>query len=247
MKQTYKIVLLLTENESNLFLSDNNDLTLKEDYRGLDGQQYAQHLYILSNEEIKGDDFVYFKFFSKNGVLNRQVMQNVYGELGSVIGSKEFIKENCLKVIASTDKLITLNSFIDDTFVKDYVYAYNGGNQIKEINLEVKPYNEGDHITREDGSVIVSLKETESGSTKKILACDNINRYFIVVYIGTTIKGQATGQTSFQTKNNSYLSRTITISQIIEMNKKTGVSIYDVVITNIIELNEVDYNTYLKN
>lgn len=67
-----------------------------------------------------------------------------------------------------------------------------------------------------------------------------IMRYFIVFYIATGEEGQVAGSVTF-TSDGCYLSLTESIRQIHEIVK---IKTRDIVPTNIIELNESDYNDW---
>ena len=66
-----------------------------------------------------------------------------------------------------------------------------------------------------------------------------IERYFTVVFIGTSKKRSITGNFEFKT-NGCYLSKSETTNQI----KESFDDIIDIVITNIIERNESDENDW---
>lgn len=71
----------------------------------------------------------------------------------------------------------------------------------------------------------------------------NTNRFFIVMYVANhTYKGRCTGETTFTVSESGYINREMLVEQIIENNK----TLKEVVITNIIELSETDYNRWIE-
>ncbi len=82
----------------------------------------------------------------------------------------------------------------------------------------------------------VTMKAQCGNKSKPLLA----NRYFIVFYIGNVINGKVTGYMEFTTYENSYLNKAMTIVQL----SKNNLDIKGIVITNILELNEVDFNEW---
>lgn len=66
-------------------------------------------------------------------------------------------------------------------------------------------------------------------------------RYFIVMFIGSHPNGQATGHMDFTCSDGCFIRRKEATKQISATNE----SIRDVVITNIIELTEADYQSWI--
>jgi len=81
-----------------------------------------------------------------------------------------------------------------------------------------------------------SDKDQNGNSSKPLLA----NRYFIVFYFGTVKNGNATGYMEFTTYEGAYLNKSMTIIQL----SKNNLNLTDIVITNILELNDVDFNEW---
>lgn len=171
MKKRHKVVMLPTEKASNLWLQPNNLLRLANSLKEV-GIAKPQHLYVLSDDEIKEKDW----WFDGVNVRNDFTKWTKY--------QKGFDK----KIIATTDKLITncqCNSNphkltcdfnyreylpqLPELFIEAYIKAYNEGKPITEVNLEYKytinnkPLTHGNsHITpsitiktRLDNTVIV--------------------------------------------------------------------------------------------
>ena len=68
-------------------------------------------------------------------------------------------------------------------------------------------------------------------------------RYFIVSYISNVVRGSMTGNLDVVT-NGEYLNRVLTIENIRESIKQ---DCSDIVITNIIELSKIDYESWSSN
>ncbi len=114
----------------------------------------VQHLYIISDEEIKEDNWV------KHGLLNI-IYQVDNNNLEATLHNK------CKKIIASTNKLLKL-SIIPQSFIKEYIDSYNKGNIITEVELEIVKsfhgyFNEGGEDwrykieTNSNNEVIISV------------------------------------------------------------------------------------------
>jgi len=136
--------MLPTDEKSKLFIGkisgQLHDLAIADN----DESTINQHLYIISDEEIKESDYVY-----ENNLNNNHIYQ-VYkrnDELGIFRFQNVWIKLNksgCKKVIATTDKSLNLPE-PSQSFIQKYISEYNKGNIITEILVEyeeiVKPKN----------------------------------------------------------------------------------------------------------
>lgn len=185
MKKTFKVILLPTEKaqpnqliyqqiknvygetvrEPVLEFTTNetyirNSVLMNSGKAATNSQSMDQYfeLHIISDDDINFCDWYY------NPVLKK--VQKKYSK------EQDYIKrDNCKKIIASTDKSITLNSCIQESFIKAYVKAFNEKHPISEVDLEIKDvyvngldgYPSIDLIkTREDGSVIIRQSKTYS-------------------------------------------------------------------------------------
>lgn len=98
-----------------------------------------QHLYFLSDDEIKAGDW-----YLKNG---ESIIVSALGEI--VKGDYK----NCKKIIATTDKLEIPYEFDkwsiipkpSEGFIQKFVNAYNSGNPITEVDVEYEEYAEGSY------------------------------------------------------------------------------------------------------
>jgi hypothetical protein len=132
LKEKRKVVMLPTEKASRIKFIPKGELfyeeglcafsKLKEDTlmflpKATEYGYPSHHLYIISNKEIKEGDWTIYSSIATNG--QQRVLQNVFGVLGSVIGTPAFIKQNCFKIEASTDKSLGL-PLIPEGFVRKY-------------------------------------------------------------------------------------------------------------------------------
>lgn len=131
LKRT-KIVILPTTNKSNIILSGFNTL-FKTPPMSVKTSDTYQHLYILSDEEIKEGDWC----INKNGVLFKQETDKIFPLFN---GSK--------KVIATTDPKLHKDGIakIPITFIEEYITEYNKGNIIELVNVEYQRYWEYNDI-----------------------------------------------------------------------------------------------------
>lgn len=147
MKKTFKVVMLASNNNPILGLGAKlrgpldkilSDFITRE---GNDGTCKGQHLYIISDEQPKERDWVLH-------VGNKHIFQYTKGE-------NEYWK----KIIVTTDKSLKIEgncwclkpevngcsecskqlSQIPESFIEDYIKAYNEGKPITEVELEMEP------------------------------------------------------------------------------------------------------------
>lgn len=85
----------------------------------IDDSMLPQHLYILSDEEIKGECFYYSPRFG--GILRNHLSQ--------------LDEPGLKKVIATTDTSLGLPK-PSEGFIKAFIEAYNSGNPITEVDIE---------------------------------------------------------------------------------------------------------------
>ena len=81
----------------------------------------------------------------------------------------------------------------------------------------------------------------EKTNTEEPCTIDSVvKRYFVVMYVANTVRGNITGNLDVTT-NGEYLNRELTTENIKGSIKQ---DCSDIVITNIIELNEVDFDSW---
>jgi len=141
MKKTFKVVMLPTNKKAkvgqlNLASYNTNPLELIHYVITGEGLQ-PQHLYIISDDEIKEGDWY----------------MNKFGRLSiKVIGDKS--NEGDKKIVATTDNSITIKNDITnpnfdeypysplpqlpESFIQAFVKAYNEGKPITEVDLEIE-------------------------------------------------------------------------------------------------------------
>lgn len=111
----------------------------------IDGSMLPQHLYILSDEKIEEGDWI---------LVNRRILkcESKEGNLGYKWGPAFlFIQTHHKKIIATTDKSLTINNYSDvdrladieiklpepsSAFIQKFVEEYNKGNIITDVMVE---------------------------------------------------------------------------------------------------------------
>lgn len=128
-----KVILLPTEKRTKLFL-DNFNKILK--YKEESYYHTGQHLYILSDEEIKESDYYYF---SKTNSIHKHL---------GIKPLSGYDSELCKKIIATTDKLNIHPNIADSyrssnclpqpsqQFIQKYIESYNKGEIITDVLVE---------------------------------------------------------------------------------------------------------------
>ena len=154
-----KVVMLITNEKASLCISQDK-LTR---FYGIEPDNEIlvyRHLYIISGDKIKEDDYIYDVMFKRIGkvVKDKSVYSNsiVYNDRLDCYTSN---KGNCKKVIASTDNSLRIDSSIRDksndnygklisiiprpldSFISKYIEEYNKGNVITDVMVEYEAMN----------------------------------------------------------------------------------------------------------
>lgn len=137
MKKTFPVVMLTTEKASLIIKDFNNKLIHNYNNTQFLREQYQfQHLYIISDDEIKNGDWYI------NGEFINQAKSN--------IPYTKYIKG---KIVATTDTSLffdrpyrtnyggskaTMLPQIPESFLQAYIKSYNEGKPITEVDLEMR-------------------------------------------------------------------------------------------------------------
>ena len=162
-----ELLMLPTNNKSNLKLGNNN--LLVNNTLGYDSNFTNQHLYVLSDEEIKEGDW-YLSF-------------DIHGNYGKPI-SADYNKTNefslkpysnyCKKIITTTDKsLMKIDVELPQSFIEKYVEEYYKGNKINFIPVEY--YTEIKDDEKIPFIIFNDKKEISIGSQSNLVLIDLIN------------------------------------------------------------------------
>lgn len=168
MKNTFQVVMLPTEKVSPLLISKeintknqlifakNYDFDLfdhNKNFRHIN----KQHLYIISDDEIKKGDWVYDNY--------RKAILQAIDNANTVFFNMSLHRYE--KIVATTDNSINVDypiKEIPESFIQAYIKAYNEGKPITEVDLETEPTENYDDLsnigifkikTRPDNTVIV--------------------------------------------------------------------------------------------
>ena len=188
MKKTVKVVMLPTEKATHLIKDIvSGILTFDKDGYG-DTEYIPQHLYLISDDEIKEGDW-YIATDIKSVIQCNKVTTYIHG------GSTQSPKDLAKKIVATTDNTINVNypiAEIPESFIQAYIESYNNGKPITEVDLEYKldNYNlKGNKRiitpkTRPDNTVIVHqakmyTRDEVEKLLGKILADSNNPKYTV--------------------------------------------------------------------
>jgi len=172
MKKTFKIVMLPSEKASDITLSPlKTKLRFKDEHK-LNSDKY-QHLYIISDKEIKeGDWYIHYNSFTKDYIIFKSNDEFNSSNNPNVIDTRPNIHTYWnKKLIASTDKSLQirfekLSQFhgehiakdlpqIPESFIQAYIKAYNEGKPITEVVLEMEDFGREEwHGSNEDGEPV---------------------------------------------------------------------------------------------
>ena len=159
--QEWDVVMLPTKDDSaRIIKSEDRDYLVFVDKWS--GKHIANHLYILSNDEIKyGDWFIELDLNGKRSSYSNKPYLCDIGNTGGFILTKNDgnfpFPENCRKIIATTDSSLVINNgtFDDGTgtqlpllntflpqipksFIEKYITEHNKGNVISKVLVEVE-------------------------------------------------------------------------------------------------------------
>lgn len=117
----HHIIMLRTEDKSSLHFRLRTCNLVHLSYANVTqtGTTVNQHLYIISDDEIKKGDWV---------IRDWEPVQ---------ISEDKYLIHD-MKIIASTDRQITTKPFISESFVDEYAIAFNAGNRINEVEFEME-------------------------------------------------------------------------------------------------------------
>ena len=160
-----KVVMLPTNEEvpdlsgGRLWININKELKISKPNMLCPGPKEYQHLYFISNEEIKMGDWCicsdYRNSYQKLGKVSHVGSPGNFKNTIQIGGNTDLHigRENltyCKKIIATTDKSLGLPQPSKE-FIEAYVKAYNEGNIITEAMVEYEPdYSKNCKIAVED-------------------------------------------------------------------------------------------------
>jgi hypothetical protein len=136
-------VVMLPTDKSEIGLRNGLNFRKNEPFDVSCGNIISQHLYILSNDEIKENDFRY-SFIQKNVSLSKEIDIEYYKSMGYQFK----------KIIATTDMSLKVfmwnppNNMVDgeyslpqipQSFIEYFISEYNKGNLISKVLIEVNP------------------------------------------------------------------------------------------------------------
>lgn len=152
--KTYKLIMHPTEKATRLWINGKRQLNYGAEAMA-STNNIGQHLYIISDDEIKEGDK---GWLFEDGRIKSVCRFDCTNGLGG-------IRPTDKKIVATTD--ITLGDIfhpdlpqLPESFIQAYIKAYNAGKPITEVDLEVVPgvcVGEPDFVikTRPDNTVIV--------------------------------------------------------------------------------------------
>jgi len=141
-----QVVMIPTENETNIFLSEDK-LNISSTFKKVINIGFGQHLYIISDDEIKENDWCYDQ------------RPNEEGELTDIIYQVKDIKTEMRsssekKIIATTDTSLKIFGGKGDIcdlfyplpqpsqqFIEKYIESYNKGEVITDVLVEYEKCN----------------------------------------------------------------------------------------------------------
>jgi hypothetical protein len=137
--QQCKVVMLATENKSTIYLDleENKTGLYNKPESSLD-ELISQHLYILSDEEIKEGDWC---LEGLSPLAPTELIKVTKEDLERCIENYNY--GSCKKIIATTDQWLELKPHpnVSQSFIKKFIEEYNKGNVIEDVLVEYEFYN----------------------------------------------------------------------------------------------------------
>lgn len=169
-----KVVMLPTNEKASLLLGTSTEGQLVKSNGSISNSAHLknQHLYFLSDDEIKEGDW-----YINSGELARWSGTPIIMKCNSFKESVDYsrFKNSYKKIIATTDKTLTWIKHDDtvpypkgtqyflpqpsETFLQKFIYAYNNGDPITEVMVEYK------HLQSTTGLNEAWLKVNSSDNT----------------------------------------------------------------------------------
>jgi hypothetical protein len=168
IKKTYKIIMSPTYKRGAIWKFDASEALIPVQGIMKSDLPFKKYdLYIISDDEIKDG----YLFDDKKGackfISNSDIENTIYVDYGR--GAEKFILSNCKKIIASSDKEITPQTWIGNSFINDYVNASNEKNPINEIELEYEPKTQklatGEEVMGSESEHNLKIKTEDDNST----------------------------------------------------------------------------------
>ncbi len=137
-----QVIMLPTKEKSNTIKVNNTLLYYKEKDNPVLGCYQPQHLYIISDEEIREGDWVLCLDETDSTVMNWNINQCIFKHI------KGGNCTQCKKIIATTDTSLTIkhkySSYLRDwnlpqssqQFIEKFIEEYNKGNIITNVLVE---------------------------------------------------------------------------------------------------------------
>lgn len=126
--QECEIIMLVTDKKATGIIKFGNQLRTTSE--GLSSMvYYSQHLYFLSNEEIKKGDWY---------------LNIVSNEIVNVDFNIDYEQNHCKKIIATTDISLQLPQPSKE-FIQAYIQAYNKGKPITKVLVEMEEIDSQDY------------------------------------------------------------------------------------------------------
>lgn len=125
------------------------------------------HLYVISDEEIKEGDWFYYKHFGED-IIDKT---NENTDLVNLNNPDKYFK----KIIASTDKSLELPQ-IPQQFIEQYIESYNKNNNIDKVMVEYengyidnRPVSKGILKVNPDNTINIKLKQKDIYSKEEVI------------------------------------------------------------------------------
>lgn len=189
-KQEFKVVMLPTEKASIIHLWNNGiKETIETCELEYSNTRNTQHLYIISNDEIKeGDWFIneLHQLFQCNG----QIKPSIYSD-GKIVATTDFslrYNTNDLMRGEVQGKYPTGIFNIPTSFIQAYIKVYNEGNPITGVCLEMEEYRfTYETGTKYSASIKTRLDNTVIVHTAKLYTRDELIKHITDCVANITI------------------------------------------------------------
>lgn len=197
--QECEVVMLTTDKTTNIYKFKETNKLIISNHPNQKDEAIPQHLYFLSNEEIKEGDWCYHPEVSQEySIVTKEGTKTGLHPTQGVFRWKSTTNpwyKKAKKIIATTDLSLNINNYSDvdrlidfeynlpqpsQSFIQAFIKAYNEGKPITKVLVECWAHTEEDIQLKVNLSNEVTIKKVKNSYTREeVITFTTILRHFI--------------------------------------------------------------------
>lgn len=197
--QECEVVMLTTDKTTNIYKFKETNKLIISNHPNQKDEAIPQHLYFLSNEEIKEGDWCYHPEVSQEySIVTKEGTKTGLHPTQGVFQWKSTTNpwyKKAKKIIATTDLSLNINNYSDvdrlidfeynlpqpsQSFIQAFIKAYNEGKPITKVLVECWAHTEEDIQLKVNLSNEVTIKKVKNSYTREeVITFTTILRHFI--------------------------------------------------------------------